>query len=1279
MEHRLSETVFRVTGSHLTSFYHMLKRCFTTLTLLASAGLAASAADKDLVARWSFNGGKGTDSSANKFHLSVPGTVSTAPGVFGDALVLSEKQPITAGPEVLPKKLSQFTFSAWVAPIDLRGNKTIIRKEDGETRLLFAFQDQKFLTLGINCGRSYLELDALIAPDELTDGNWHLATGTFDGKIMHVYLDGREIGSFERQAPLNTVYDYYQRGQSSWARENESTAPDKEFIGAPFFIGSENGKSEVFSGKIDDLHFYSRALSAKEIKTLFTEGKQPESPAREVAHKTAQGFYTKADSFLKTLAETGTKLEQHTGELDTRTRIELQRLLRDDFPAEVNAYILKHGNSPIDNLLQTKEKRREIATKIAETAFEYLPLTDLQWSVLSPAEKAKWEHVKELKAIVSDTRQPISGALLHELEALIDERPRLNEPVAQSGKPSTPQTVSRSKADAQAILRKEWLYQCDNKPTIAQTLKEIGYARKILERIGLEPAVTQGYIKQLDELEAKAKEAKELAAKKFEAKANKAKEPAPGEVFNEALYLATRQVKREIMFKNPVLDFDSVLYIDNPNPLGSEWQHETRHRLGYMGRSGGGRLLVQKGLDPDGKLTQLAPSAPLHGVFWRPDLSYDASKVLFSFKPHNEKTFHIYEIGLDGTGLRQLTGGMFDDLDPIYLPDGKNIMFLTTRGHIYVRCMPPTNAFVTARMALDTKPGDKNLYIISRNGEPEYTPSVMADGRVIFTRWEYTDKPLWRAQSLWTMRQNGTNVQTFWGNQSVWPDLLKDARSIPGSNRIMFTGSAHHNWFAGSVGIIDPAKGLNFPDGLTKVTAEVAWPESGNGPVDPKESPDYHRAGNYAAYYSPYPLSEKDFLVSARKSGRAGGGFALMLMDVDGNRELINQGAHNIWDVIPIRKRPVPPVQVDTIPWPTWEERDNPQTGILYSTNVYEGAEPAMKGKAKYLRIWSIEHKTYTYWYKRPTLSTGPEISLNQSEGVKKIIGTVPVEADGSVNFRVPSGIAVHFQLLDEKQRALQTMKSFTGVQPGETRGCFGCHELHMNTPVTSLNAMAMRRQPSDIKPVPWNDITVSFERYVQPALDKYCGSCHADPKKAAYKKFNSTLRPAFLGFKEPYSTLMGDPTWASQYHGRKNVPTPGRGGYGWADTILVESYSGLDPKAYATYPAMTKLSYKSRLVELMSNGKHHGVKVDDENLLRVILWVDAMGPYYGAEEVRKMEDPYFQGVNWISQRPRVHSAPIVTRPGPFDPFYTAEDKAYHNPSPDKYNALPAGIKRQGK
>ncbi len=534
-------------------------------------------------------------------------------------------------------------------------------------------------------------------------------------------------------------------------------------------------------------------------------------------------------------------------------------------------------------------------------------------------------------------------------------------------------------------LHRDWLHQADQKVTPERIKNEIAWAGELAARISGNFPGRVDFSKQLATL----------------AKLGKQVESIEGDATE--LYFAVRRVKRSIMMANPLLDFDKLLLVDMPYPQGREWHHETRHRLGYMAVPGG-RLMVIEGLAPDALPRQLMPQAPLHGSFWRPDLSFDAKKVVFCFKPHNEKAFHLYEINVDGSGLVQLTDGRFDDFDPIYLPD-EHIVFSTTRGHTYVRCMPPTSAFVLARCDRD----GKNVYLISRNNEPDYLPSVMNDGRIIYTRWEYTDKPLWRAQGLWTVNPDGTQVNTFWGNQTVWPDLLKDVRGIPGSRRVMFTGSAHHNWFSGSVGIIDPDAGFNFPDGLTKVTADTAWPESGNGPVDPIESARYHASGRYAGYFSPYPLGEEDFLVSADRGGK----FVLYLMDVDGNRELVYEGTNNIFHALPLRPRVRPPVIADRVAWPDRKDRDKPKSGVIYSANVYFGAPAQMKDKARFLRVLSIDHKTYTYWHKRPYLSTGPVVSAVQSEGVKRVVGTVPIEADGSVAFHAPTGKPLHFQLLD--------------------------------------------------------------------------------------------------------------------------------------------------------------------------------------------------------------------------------------------------------------------------
>jgi hypothetical protein len=695
-----------------------------------------------------------------------------------------------------------------------------------------------------------------------------------------------------------------------------------------------------------------------------------------------------------------------------------------------------------------------------------------------------------------------------------------------------------------------------------------------------------------------------------------------------ALYTAVRSIKRRIVLGNPALDFDEVLFIDQPYPSGPEWRHESIHRMSIKAVPGG-RLLVLKGLHPGGEVRKLAPARP--GSFWRPDLSFDARRVLFCYKAHDEKAFHLYEIGLDGSGLRRLTDGPYDDIDPIYAPDG-HILFTTTRANSYVRCGPFIYSALLARCDAD----GGNIYILSCGNETEWTPALLDDGRVIYSRWEYTDKPLWRIQSLWTANPDGTNTTVFWGNQTVWPDHLSEPRPIPGGRRVMFSGVGHHDWFSGSIGIVDPGKGFNFPLGLTKVTCDLPWPECGTPPEDPHESADYHASGGFTGYKTPYPLSGEDFLVSARGADDK---FRLYLMDVYGNRELLYEGAHNVWHALPVRPRRPPPRRPDRVAWPgTGKDRPTPQAGTFYSADVCQGVGDLPREKVRYLRVLQTDHKTYSTWRKTYRHS-GPPVSIIQEEGVKRILSVVPVEPDGSVYFEAPPGRALHFQLLDEHYRCLQTMRSFTGLMPGEQRGCIGCHESHSTAPPVRTG-LAMCQPARPPTPPPWGDESIGYERFVQPVLDRYCGKCHQGDGEGR-KTADLTLRPGSGPFKEPYLTLVGAAGWGNPVQG-----TEGKG-YGFAGAIPVETMdpSTRDPKAYGTLRPMQFLSYTSPLIDRAMSGKHHEVQVDPLSLQRLIAWVDACCPYQGDPEIRAQDDPDFACIDELPIRPRVKTAPVVQRP----------------------------------
>ena len=1174
------------------------------------------------------------------------------PGVVGNAMQFPLERPLAVNMDFLPSSgtLEQFTVSAWIRPRPTPHERynEIFRQECNE-RILFSLQEYAtILSLGLNIN-GYEECDAPIDPAVLFDGNWHYAVGTFDGQTMRVYFDGKEIFSLARPGKIRV---------------------DPGPTGAIGAMSARGG--ELFVGSIDELRLSSRCAAPEQILADYQAGSKMLAERYAAIENEISQFYVLKPDFVETLAASRAAWRSHTASsnlIDLQARLTAK--LRSDFQAEADEFTRLVGTSPVriileDDLSELHEKIEQIALQMVE----YKPITEDQWRFISPEERDTWINVERIKKEFQSVRFDGSAhslttllAVLKNAHGLIQERPRVREAVAPWVMPTTAEPRMYSQTEAEKLLREDWLFQCDGNPTLERILDEIKRSHVLLNLFSIDAGFTAELRGMGYRLLRCHQEAQQLARKQ---------EITREELEN--LYISVRQLKRDIMLSNPVIDFSQILLVDMPYPAGSEWNHETRHRLGYMAVPGG-QLLVVDGLMPGHQnVRQLMPQEPLHGSFWRPDLSFDGTRALVSFKPHNEKAFNIYEVNLDGTGLRQITAGMFDDLDPIYLPDGKNFIFTTTRGYTYVRCMPPTNAFILARCALD----GEDVYLISQNNEPDYLPSVLNDGRIIYTRWEYTDKPLWRCQSLWTANPDGTMHSTFWGNQSVWPDLLKDARSIPGSSRVMFTGSAHHDWFAGSVGIITPGIGNNFPYGLTKVTAEVAWPETGNGPIDPIESPDYRPSGRFSAYYSPYPISERDFLVSARKGNK----FMLYLMDVDGNRELVYEGVNNVFYAMPVREREKPPVIIDRVQWPTRAERDHPHTGFIYSNNVYDGAPPELEGKAKYLRILHIEPKTYTYWDSRPYISTGPVVSMVQSDGVRRILGTVEIEEDGSVNFEAPVGVALHFQLLDENHLTLQTMRSFTGVMPGENRGCLGCHESHIVAPTGSGrgNSIAVQKPPQTITPVPWalaadasdaerrlvarTGTSISYLKDVRPVLDRYCAECH-EGNGEGRKVFDTTERPGFLMFSEPYVTMIGAPNWGGPGH----LPTGAWGGgrvigeherppgFDIAGTLHVEAYGQTDPNAYLTTKPMTILSYKSPLIRKASSGEHHGLKMDPDSLLKLILWVDSTCPYIDDTHIRAMPDPVFQGSGWLSVPPRLQTAPSLIRPGPFSA--TGFDPAY--------------------
>jgi arylsulfatase A-like enzyme len=447
-----------------------------------------------------------------------------------------------------------------------------------------------------------------------------------------------------------------------------------------------------------------------------------------------------------------------------------------------------------------------------------------------------------------------------------------------------------------------------------------------------------------------------------------------------------------------------------------------------------------------------------------PRVHYDGGKILFSYRKGGTNYHHLYEINPDGTGLKQLTSGPWDDLEPTYLPDG-GITFVSSRCNRFVPCYH-TQVGLLYRMDAD---GD-NIRLLSANNVDDHRPAVLPDGRVIYTRWDYVDRAPQKFHSLWAMNPDGTDQMVLFGN-TVSPSgnffVMIDALPIPGSDKIATVFSPGHGFRenAGHVMVLDPNDGPDDWNAAKQISPERNLGVSG-------------WARGEEGFRDPYPLSEDCFLVVEDKS--------LCILNSQGTLQEIYRAEQMIHDPRVIRPRPRERVS---------RSRTDPSksTGRFVLANVYQGRNMrgVKPGEIKKLLILEDLPKPVSYY------SLPGAISMDGTHTLHRILGTVPVEPDGSASFEVPPLRGLFFVALDEKGLAVKRMQSYTMAMPGETQGCVGCHEPRTAppSPFGDGDLMALRRPPSLIEPVAGVPDVIDYPRDVQPIWDKHCIECHSAEK----------------------------------------------------------------------------------------------------------------------------------------------------------------------------------------
>ncbi len=643
----------------------------------------------------------------------------------------------------------------------------------------------------------------------------------------------------------------------------------------------------------------------------------------------------------------------------------------------------------------------------------------------------------------------------------------------------------------------------------------------------------------------------------------------------ESLYLDARMAKRRLMFRDPDLaGIQRILFVQRYPYLSS---HNYSDILDAQFRPGGGICIleiprVNGRIEPkDARVVTLFDAS--QGIARDPVADFEARRVYFAYRPDKPATpgtdcyWKLMSVGVEGGKAQVLTHGPFHDYYPCPLADG-GLAFISTRCRARFLCWRP-QAFVLFRMDAD----GENIRPLSFANLSEWSPAMMRDGRILWTRSEYLDKGANFGHTLWAIHPDGTHAELIFGNDTI--NCYMNGREVPGSREICCTIISHGGDHNGPLGLIDLSKGPFDSAALTNITPDIDPRYDMNWPVR-------------ECFRDPAPISRDYFLASHAPADRWG----LFVVDRYGNREMIYLNAEIAsMCATPLPSSPRPPVLSSQAP-----QGIDPELGQFTVADVYQGLEPVVpRGRVKYIRVCQEVRATleqlpngefrkdhgpvFEDFYATPThLVTGPYGW--PSFVAKASLGMATVETDGSANFYAPAGKVLYFEALDENLNEVQRMRSVVQLQPGEQRGCVGCHEDRQTSP-PRRPSLAARRPPSLLEEPSWGAVPFSYEAVVQPVWNARCVSCHA-----AGDKHHMNLSGVLGADRVPasYRTLISG-GWVHYFN------------WAWS-----ERHHKAPPLSFGTV--------KSRLWQVLDAG-HYDVKLTRDEMHRVKCWIDLNCPLW--------------------------------------------------------------------
>lgn len=661
-------------------------------------------------------------------------------------------------------------------------------------------------------------------------------------------------------------------------------------------------------------------------------------------------------------------------------------------------------------------------------------------------------------------------------------------------------------------------------------------------------------------------------------------------------------------------------------------------------------------INEDGSITHEVLIDKPEGFIAHPNLSWDGTTLLFDMRDnHDRDCTSLYKMDLATRRVTRLTfpekGADGKDLavtdsEPKWLPNG-DIVFTSTRYSRICDC------WYRAGGDIYTCRADGSFLRRLTNDElMSNLPQVTEDGRIVFTRWEYNSRTALYLHPLMVMNPDGTGQTEWYGNNSDFPSSIIHANPVPGSRKLLGIIAGHHAPYKGKLALIDRAEGTQAGEGIEFVAGAAPSRKPGRQRevVKPRKFNDFRIdifGQDGPQWAECFAFDEDNYFVSfvpegcGRMYGPYWPRFGAYWQSSDGARELLAYDWRQCaGGIIPVMTRKVPVKRVDaTHP----EEND----GTFYVQDVYlgPGLEGIPRGTVKKLRVMALEYRTARIGWcgnggeYESGLNQTP-IALNSGAwDVHHVLGEVDVEADGSCAFKVPARQAVFFHLLDGEGKAVQVMRSWATLQPGEYFGCIGCHEEKRDAlpPAARKTTIALSKPPQALKPFAngtkehplvarfrtekWTDSVAnflgvnaprstdpdapvdgfSFRREIQPILDRNCVKCH----DSRHKTLNLTSErfPDDKVWRMNVNYYNPKRAWSQSYVNLTAHGNPDK--CPWMKWLKPRSRTTMLPPYHIG-------ACKSPIFEKF-DGAHHGAKLTDNEKRVFACWIDMLCPFAGS------------------------------------------------------------------